>query len=41
MTIDTDHKIIILSSDEDLDRLSNSEHWHCDVTFKVPLMIIF
>ena len=36
----SDHKIIILSSDEDLYRLSNSEHWHCDGTFNVPLMII-
>ena len=35
----SDHKIIVLSSDEDLDRLSNSEHWQCHGTFKVPLMI--
>ena len=36
----SNHRIIILSSNEDLDRLSNSERWHCDSTFKVPLMII-
>ena len=34
---DVDHRMIILSSDDDLDRLSNSEHWHCDGTFKVCL----
>ena len=28
-----DHRIVILSSDEDLNRLSNSEHWHCDGAF--------
>jgi hypothetical protein len=28
-------RLIILSSDDDLDRLSNSDHWHCDGTFKV------
>jgi hypothetical protein len=31
---DPEHRMIILSSDDDLDRLSNSEHWHCDGTFK-------
>lgn len=31
------HRIIILSSDDDLDRLSNSEHWYSDGTFKVNL----
>ena len=36
----SDHRIIILSSDENLDRLSYSEHCHCDGTFKVPFMII-
>ena len=36
----SDQRIIILSSDEDLDRLSNSEHWHCDGTFKPRLIII-
>ena len=30
-----DNRIIILSYDDDLDRLSNSEHWHSDGTFKV------
>ncbi|CAF4679203.1 unnamed protein product, partial [Rotaria magnacalcarata] len=30
-------RIIILSSDDDLDCLSNSEHWHSDGTFKVYL----
>ena len=29
------HRMIILSSDDDLDRLSNSDHSHCDGTFKV------
>jgi len=29
---DSKHRIIILSSDDDLDRLSNSEHWHRDGT---------
>ncbi|CAM4846255.1 unnamed protein product, partial [Rotaria magnacalcarata] len=32
---DSSRRIIILSPDEDLDRLSNSEHWHCDGTFKL------
>ncbi|CAF2617287.1 unnamed protein product [Rotaria sp. Silwood2] len=32
---DSVHRIIILSSDDDLDRLSNSEHWHSDGTFKI------
>ena len=36
----SDHRIIILSSDEDLDRLSNSENWRGDGTFKVPIMIV-
>ena len=36
----SDHRIMILSSDEDLHRPSNSGHWHCDGTFKVPSMII-
>ncbi len=26
---------LIILSDDDLDRLSNSDHWHCDDTFKV------
>jgi hypothetical protein len=37
---DSDHRMIILSSDNDLDSLSNSEHWHCDGTFKARLMMI-
>ncbi|CAF1510134.1 unnamed protein product [Adineta ricciae] len=37
---DANHRVIILSSDNDLDCLSNSEHWHCDGTFKIRLMII-
>ncbi|CAF5111642.1 unnamed protein product, partial [Rotaria magnacalcarata] len=36
---DSSRRIIILSPDEDLDRLSNSEHWHCDGTFKACLII--
>jgi hypothetical protein len=32
---DPNRRLIILSSDDDLDRLSNSEHWHSDGTFKV------
>jgi hypothetical protein len=32
---DPNRRLILLSSDDDLDRLSNSEHWHCDGTFKV------
>ena len=32
---DADRRLIILSSDDDLDHLSNSEQWHCDGTFKV------
>ena len=32
---DNDHRLIILSSVDDLDLLSNSDHWHCDGTFKV------
>ncbi|CAF1483628.1 unnamed protein product, partial [Rotaria sordida] len=31
---DPNRRLIILSSDDDLDRLSNSEHWHSDSTFK-------
>ncbi|CAF4044454.1 unnamed protein product, partial [Didymodactylos carnosus] len=27
---DSDHRTIILSSDDDLNRLSNSEYWHAD-----------
>ena len=27
---DPNRRLIILSSDDDLDCLSNSEHWHCD-----------
>jgi hypothetical protein len=30
-----DNRIIILSSNADLNRLSNSDHWHADGTFKV------
>ncbi len=37
---DPDHRMIILSSDDDLDRLSNSEHWHSDGTFKACLIMI-
>ncbi|CAF0979411.1 unnamed protein product [Didymodactylos carnosus] len=29
------HRIIIFASDKDLERLSNSERWHCDGTFKI------
>ncbi|CAF3602513.1 unnamed protein product [Rotaria socialis] len=29
------NRMIILSSDDDLDRLSNSEFWHADGTFKI------
>ncbi|CAF1149113.1 unnamed protein product, partial [Didymodactylos carnosus] len=32
---DSDYRTIVLSSDDDLNRLSNSEHWHADDTFKV------
>lgn len=32
-----EHRMIILSSDADLDRLSNSEHWHSDGTYKVHI----
>ena len=32
-----DNRIIIFSSMADLNRLSNSEHWHADGTFKVSL----
>ncbi|CAF4499777.1 unnamed protein product, partial [Rotaria sp. Silwood2] len=32
---DANDRIIILSSDDDLDRLSNSDSWHCDGTFKI------
>ena len=32
---DPNRRLIILSSDDDLDRLSDSEHWHSDGTFKV------
>ncbi|CAF1311074.1 unnamed protein product [Rotaria sordida] len=31
----TENRIIILSSDDDLDRLSNFDHWHNDGTFKL------
>ncbi|CAF1234995.1 unnamed protein product [Rotaria sp. Silwood1] len=31
---DPSRRLIILSSDDDLNRLSNSEHWHSDCTFK-------
>ena len=34
----TDNRIIILSSSTDLNRLSNSPHWHADGTFKVSFM---
>ncbi|CAF4598316.1 unnamed protein product, partial [Rotaria sp. Silwood1] len=34
---DPDHRMIILSSDDDLDCLSNSENWHCDGTFKTHI----
>lgn len=34
---DEDHRMIILAADDCLDRLANSEHWHCDGTFKVSL----
>lgn len=33
--LDSNKRLIVLSGDDDLDRLSNSEHWHCDGTFKV------
>ena len=33
--LDSNVRLIILSCDDDLDRLSNSDHWHCDRTFKV------
>jgi hypothetical protein len=32
------NRMIILSSDDDLDQLSNSDHWHSDGTFKVHLI---
>ena len=35
---DSNNRILILSSDNDLDRLSNSDHWHSDGTFKVNLI---
>ena len=38
---DNGKRMIILSSDDDLDRLSNSDHWHSDGTFKVHLIKIF
>jgi hypothetical protein len=37
---DSDHRIIILSSDDNLHRLPNSEHWHCDGAFKARLIMI-
>ncbi len=36
---DTEDRMIILSSDDDLDRLSNSGHWHSDGTFKNLLVL--
>jgi hypothetical protein len=37
---DPDNRMIILSPDDDLDRLSNSEHWHSDGTSKACLIMI-
>lgn len=37
---DPDHRMIILSSDDDLDCLSNSENWHGDGTFKARFTMI-
>ncbi|CAF1544899.1 unnamed protein product [Rotaria sp. Silwood1] len=37
---DPDHRMIILSSDDDLDCLSNSENWHCDGTFKTRFIML-
>ncbi|CAF1172092.1 unnamed protein product [Didymodactylos carnosus] len=38
---DSDYRTIILSSDDDLNRLSNSEHWHADGTFKIAPQLIY
>ncbi|CAF1467476.1 unnamed protein product [Rotaria magnacalcarata] len=37
---DPNHRMIILSSDDDLDCLSNSENWHGDGTFKTRFKMI-
>jgi len=37
---DPDHRMIILSSDDNLDCLSNSENWHSDGTFKARFTMI-
>ncbi|CAF5225811.1 unnamed protein product, partial [Rotaria magnacalcarata] len=37
---DPNHTMIILSSDDDLDCLSNSENWHGDGTFKTRFTMI-
>lgn len=36
-----DHRLIILAADGCLDRLSNSEHWHCDGTFKLAPQLFY
>ncbi|CAF0775449.1 unnamed protein product [Adineta steineri] len=38
---DVDHRMVILSSDDDLDCLSNSDHWHCDGTFKMSPQLFY
>ncbi|CAF2250032.1 unnamed protein product [Rotaria magnacalcarata] len=35
------NRMIILSSDDDLDRLSNSEFWHADGTFKIASHLFY
>ena len=37
---DVANRMIILSAADDLDRLSNSEHWHSDGKFKVRMIKI-